>query len=92
MKFYIYTTKKNDYEKECSTKEEFLKEIGLMINNCAEKGGTSFAVDIDTDVMCIRSNNTTPCDYGECPYNAQGGYDCRNYCGLGVDESGEEEE
>ena len=28
----------------------------------------------------------TPCDYGECPFNAQGGYDCRNYCGLGVDE------
>ena len=22
----------------------------------------------------------------ECPYNAQGGDDCRNYCGLGVDE------
>ena len=33
----------------------------------------------------------TPCDYGECPYNAIGGYDCRNYCGLGVDEDEEEE-
>ena len=31
----------------------------------------------------------TPCDYGECPYNAEGGYDCRNYCGLGVDENEE---
>lgn len=30
----------------------------------------------------------TPCDdLGQCPHNAQGGYDCRNYCGLGVDES-----
>ena len=32
----------------------------------------------------------TPCDYGECPFNAEGGYDCRNYCGLGVDEDEEE--
>lgn len=29
----------------------------------------------------------TPCDYGDCPYNAEGGYDCRNCCGLGVDEN-----
>lgn len=31
-------------------------------------------------------SQSTPCDYGECPHNAEGGYDCRNYCGLGVDE------
>ena len=30
-----------------------------------------------------------PCDYGKCPYNAEDGYDCRNYCGLGVDEEEE---
>ena len=29
----------------------------------------------------------TPCDYGDCPFNAVGGYDCRNFCGLGVDEN-----
>ena len=30
-----------------------------------------------------------PCDTEpfDCPFNAQGGYDCRNYCGLGVDEN-----
>ena len=35
-----------------------------------------------------------PCDGadGFCPYNAEGGYDCRNYCGLGVDESEELDE
>lgn len=33
----------------------------------------------------------TPCDYGECPYNAEGGYDCRNCCGLGVDEDEDDE-
>jgi hypothetical protein len=28
------------------------------------------------------------CDIlGYCPHDAEGGYDCRNYCGLGVDES-----
>ena len=34
----------------------------------------------------------TPCDYGDCPFNAIGGYDCRNFCGLGVDENEEESE
>lgn len=40
----------------------------------------------------MRNNYCTPCDYGDCPYNAEGGYDCRNYCGLGVDESEYEDE
>ena len=34
----------------------------------------------------LHLKNETPCDYGDCPHNAEGGYDCRNYCGLGVDE------
>jgi hypothetical protein len=34
----------------------------------------------------------TPCDYGDCPFGAQGGYDCRNYCGLGVDVACDEDE
>lgn len=34
----------------------------------------------------------TPCDYGPCPFGAEGGYDCRNYCGLGVDEACDEDE
>jgi hypothetical protein len=33
-----------------------------------------------------------PCDNPDsyCPFNAKGGYDCRNFCGLGVDEDEEE--
>ena len=27
----------------------------------------------------------TPCDYGECPYDAEYAEACRVYCGLGVD-------
>jgi hypothetical protein len=30
---------------------------------------------------------TTPCDYGECPYDAEYAEACRVFCGLGVDES-----
>ena len=32
---------------------------------------------------------TYPCDGPDnyCPYDAEGGYDCRNFCGLGVDEN-----
>lgn len=35
-----------------------------------------------------------PCDNpdGYCPFNAVGGFDCRNFCGLGVDENSEEED
>ena len=39
------------------------------------------------------SNKHYPCD-GEdavCPFDAQVGYDCRNNCGMGVDEESEEE-
>ena len=31
-----------------------------------------------------------PCDYTECPFGATGGYHCRDFCGLGVDEDEEE--
>ena len=28
-----------------------------------------------------------PCDYGECPYDAEYSDDCHRHCGLGVDEN-----
>lgn len=28
----------------------------------------------------------TPCDWGDCPYNAMYAEACRVYCGLGADE------
>lgn len=35
----------------------------------------------------------TECDIlGYCPFDAVGGYDCRNFCGLGVDESGDDDD
>lgn len=32
---------------------------------------------------------STPCDYGECPFDAMYSEDCRRCCGLGVDEDEE---
>ena len=37
-------------------------------------------------------SKTTPCDYGECPYDAMYSEHCRVYCGLGVDEACDEDE
>ena len=63
-----------------------------------------FHIEQDGSVICLdveelddayneenfdHSDYYTPCDYGDCPYNAEGGYDCRNCCGLGVDEDEE---
>ena len=57
-----------------------------------EEDNTVVCLDVEElddaydDRMEIWPTQSTPCDYGTCPYDAQGGYDCRNYCGLGVDE------
>lgn len=40
----------------------------------------------DDDDDDDEAESETPCDYGECPYDAQCNDDCRRYCGLGVDE------
>ena len=34
----------------------------------------------------------TPCDYGECPYDAEYSETCRVCCGLGVDVACDEDE
>ena len=34
----------------------------------------------------------TPCDYGDCPYDAEYSEACRVYCGLGVDVACDENE
>ena len=36
-------------------------------------------------------SKTTPCDCGECPFNAVFSEHCRVYCGLVVDEDEEDE-
>lgn len=65
---------------------EILREAGAE----GTLGDLCYQIECEFDIDGLRTENLedkkTPCDYGECPYDAQGGYDCRNYCGLGVDE------
>ena len=51
-----------------------------------EKDESVVCFDVEDLEDCYENDGATPCEYGDCPYDAQGGYDCRNYCGLGVDE------
>ena len=47
-------------------------------------GDLCYQIEYEFDIGGVRTENSDcPCDYGECPYDAQDGYDCRNYCGLG---------
>lgn len=53
MKFYINTLNDNGSGMEYNTKEEFLKELSLMIDDCIENGGTFFDANIDADASCF---------------------------------------
>lgn len=54
----------------------------------------------ETETLCVvkmadewkPTTTETPCDWGECPYDAEYSEHCRVYCGLGVDESEIEKE
>ena len=68
-----------------SPEANVVKEFETEIGKCTYIGDDldNLECEINED---LHLKSETPCDNGECPYNAQGGYDCRNYCGLGVDE------
>lgn len=53
MKFYINTMNDNGSGMKYYTKEDFLKEISLMIDDCISNGGTYFSSDIDSDASCF---------------------------------------
>ena len=71
---------------------------GHMCSTCKGNDCQYFEERVNGIVVCddddydepIRET-TTPCDYGECPYDAEYSDACRYYCGLGVDESEMEE-
>ena len=77
-------TKIDIYEKDYTEYCDKVKGRILEEMRCAE-AGTHFE-----DYM--NRPQTTPCDFEDyngnhsCPFDAQGGDDCRNFCGLGVDE------
>lgn len=55
MRFYISTTYDNGSGWRTNAKEEFLKELSLLIDDCITNGGTYFEVTVDTDASCYES-------------------------------------
>lgn len=53
MKFTIETLNDNGSGMEYYTKEEFLEEISLMIDDCIANGGTFFDAQVDADASCF---------------------------------------
>ena len=53
MKLFIETLNDNGSGMEYNDKEEFLREISLMIDDCIANGGTYFDANIDSDVSCF---------------------------------------
>ena len=57
MKYTIETMNDNGSGMAYKTKEEFMKEIGLMIDDCIANGGTFFDVQVDSDASCFYWGN-----------------------------------
>lgn len=53
MIFTIETLNDNGSGMKYTTKEEFLKEIELMIDDCINNGGSFFDAQIDSDASCF---------------------------------------
>lgn len=53
LDFSIYTENDNGSGMEYSTKEDFLHELSMMIDDCLENGGTFFQVSVDSDASCF---------------------------------------
>lgn len=53
INFTIETLNDNGSGMEYPSKEAFLKEISLMIDDCIANGGTFFDVQVDSDASCF---------------------------------------
>ena len=51
MKFFIATESSSGYS--ARNKEDFLRELSLMIDDCAKNGGTQFDVEVYADASCF---------------------------------------
>lgn len=51
--FTIGTLNDNGSGMKYKTKEEFLNEINLMIDDCIANGGTYFDIQVDSDASCF---------------------------------------
>lgn len=64
-----------------SPEANVVKEFETEIGKCTYIGD-----DLENLEYEMNEDNETPCDYMNCPYDAQDAADCRHFCGLGVDE------
>ena len=53
INFTIETLNDNGSGMEYASKEAFLKEISLMIDDCIANGGTFFDIQVDSDASCF---------------------------------------
>ena len=51
INFTIETLNDNGSGMEYTSKEEFMKELGLMIDDCIANGGTFFDIQVDSALM-----------------------------------------
>ena len=56
MKFYIETMNDNGSGMAYNTKEDFLHELSLMIDDCIANEGSFFDVQVDSDASCFCNN------------------------------------
>lgn len=54
MKFFISSIFDNGSGCSYSTKEEIMREISLMIDDCIANGGFQFDITIDSDASCYK--------------------------------------
>lgn len=93
---YRYSFQENDIT--IAAEEHTLIQLAQALREAYVEGTLSdlayqiesfFGVD---DINGTKASDETPCDYGDCPFDAVSSEDCRYYCGLGVDESGYDED
>ena len=53
INFTIETLNDNGSGMEYTSKEEFMKELSLMIDDCIANGGTFFDNQVDSDASCF---------------------------------------
>lgn len=75
MEFTIYTLNDNGSGMEYYNKEETLKEISQMIDDCIENGGTYFSISVDTDASCFCCEEEDDEDYEPDDIDSDVGFD-----------------
>lgn len=53
INFTIETLNDNGSGMEYTSKEAFMKELSLMIDDCITNGGTFFDIQVDSDASCF---------------------------------------